>query len=84
MTTKDSAELARHAERAGADAISSVPPFYYAYTEQAVKDYWLEAINSADLPFLIYHIPGATGFQVTPRLVRDLREAAPDRIGWSG
>jgi len=80
MTTKDSAELARHAERAGADAISSVPPFYYAYTEQAVKDYWLEAMNGADLPFLIYHIPGATGFQVTPRLVRDLREAAPDRL----
>ncbi|TBL75243.1 dihydrodipicolinate synthase family protein [Paenibacillus thalictri] len=74
MNTEDSMELARHAESLGVDAISSVPPFYYGYSESAVKHYWTSIMDSCSLPFIIYHIPGATGFQLTTPFLKTMLE----------
>ncbi|RKN75877.1 N-acetylneuraminate lyase [Paenibacillus ginsengarvi] len=71
-TTGAAIRLARHAETCGADAVSSIPPFYYAYTEEAVKEYWLSVMESAALPFILYYIPSATGFRMTENMLRDL------------
>lgn len=71
-TTKESVLLAKHAERAGADAVSSVPPIYYPYTEQAVQAYWEAVMDTCALPFIIYYIPGTTGFQMSPAMLRGL------------
>jgi N-acetylneuraminate lyase len=70
MNTRDSMELAIHAERAGADAISAVPPFYYRHSEEAVHKHWTAIMNSTELPFIIYHIPATTGFNLTSDLLR--------------
>ena len=72
ITTEDSVALAEHAEAAGADAISSIPPFYYAYSEQAVKQHWLAMMNRVELPFIIYNIPASTGFTMTTSFLREL------------
>lgn len=71
-TTQDSVELAKHAERTGVDATSAIPPFYYPYSEEAVKRYWLDIMDSADVPFVIYYIPGSTGFHLSMQLLEDL------------
>lgn len=72
ITTKQSIELARHAEQAGADAISSIPPFYYRISEQGVAKHWNAITASTDLPFIIYHIPATTGFALTPSLLKEM------------
>ncbi|GGD50937.1 dihydrodipicolinate synthase family protein [Paenibacillus nasutitermitis] len=74
MTTRDSIELAAHAERAGADAISAVPPFYYRHSEEAVQKHWAAIMDSTELPFIIYHIPATTGFILTTGLLRRMIE----------
>lgn len=74
MTTGESVRLAKHAERAGVDAISSVPPFYFTYPEAAVKHYWTSIMDSAELPFIIYYIPASTGFHMSVSFLRELLE----------
>lgn len=70
MNTRDSIELAIHAEHVGADAISAVPPFYYRHSENAVHKHWMDIISSTELPFIMYHIPATTGFNLTLDLLR--------------
>lgn len=72
VATAESVELAIHAEQHGADAISSIPPFYYRPSESAVKRHWLAMIEATRLPFIIYHIPATTGFTVSPALFQEL------------
>ena len=60
----DTVHLAKHAKAAGAAALSSVPPFYYDYTEEAILDHLGEVATATDLPFYFYHIPPRT--HVTP------------------
>ena len=38
--TKDSQELARHAESLGVDAIAAIPPIYFRLPEYAIAQYW--------------------------------------------
>lgn len=57
--------LARHAAKAGADAVSAVPPFYYEYPFGAIKEHY-RAIAIAGLPVFMYYIPGATGVHMSP------------------
>ncbi|RLL82357.1 N-acetylneuraminate lyase [Petrotoga sp. HKA.pet.4.5] len=55
--TRNSIELAKHAYKIGADAISSVPPFYWKFQEENIIDYYKDIAASVPLPFIIYNIP---------------------------
>ncbi len=58
--TNNSIVLARHAERAGANAVSSVPPFYFSYSFAEIKQYYLDIMGSVNIPMMIYNIPSNT------------------------
>lgn len=72
MTTEASVELAVHAEAVGVDAISAVPPFYYRFSDRAVKNHWRAIFQAVSLPFIIYHIPSTTGFNLTEKLFKEM------------
>lgn len=57
ISTKTSIALAQHAERAGADGISSVPPFYWRFTENQIIDYYRDIAESTSIPMIVYNIP---------------------------
>ena len=59
MSLSSTIELARHAERAGAAAISSIPPIYFAYSDDDVFNYYREITESCASPMLMYGYPGA-------------------------
>jgi len=59
--TRDSVRLARHAERIGAAAVSSVAPFYYKVGQEAVFDHYRLIGAATSLPLYVYHIPMLTG-----------------------
>lgn len=73
-STKESIELAKHAESIGADAISAVPSVYYHLPEESVKLHWNAIIDSTDVPFIIYNIPQLTGFNLSPQLLKEMAE----------
>lgn len=54
--TKKSIELAQQAERAGADAISSVPPFYWKFSKEDIYSYYRDISESVELPMIVYNI----------------------------
>ncbi len=56
ISTKESIQLAKHAQRAGADAISAVPPFYYKFGFEQIVRHYTEIARSTDLPLVIYSI----------------------------
>src|SRR4051812_27387230 len=56
-STKEAIELAQHAERAGADAVLVVTPYYNKPTQEGMYQHF-KAINDAiGIPILIYNIP---------------------------
>lgn len=71
-STRESVELAQHAESVGVDAISAVPCIYYTLSEDAVERHWKAMMDSVSLPFIAYHIPSTTGFHVTPQFLQKL------------
>ncbi|MBA2939606.1 dihydrodipicolinate synthase family protein [Paenibacillus sp. CGMCC 1.16610] len=77
-STRDSVELSKHAEQVGAHAISAVPSIYYRLSPQSVEHHWQQMIDSTTLPFIIYHIPQTTGFQLSKALLTKM--AAQDKV----
>ena len=67
-----SLELARHAEKIGADAVASLTPFYYHPGEEAIIEYYEKISRTTNLPLFVYNIPPNTGFNVDPKLLERL------------
>ena len=81
LTTAEASRLAAHAQEAGADAISSVPPFYFNVGLEGVKGHYAAITSACDLPMYIYNIPGATGVNVTPALCTEIVQQSPRVVG---
>ena len=67
--TKKSIDLAKHAYEAGADAISSVPPFYWKFSEEDIYNYYKDISEATPLPMIVYNVPLA-GLMGTDLLLR--------------
>ena len=73
--TKDSQELAAHAESLGVDAIAAIPPIYFHLPDYAIAEYWNDISAAApNTDFLIYNIPQLAGVALTPQLFVKMRE----------
>ena len=73
--TKDSQELARHAESLGVDAIAAIPPIYFRLPEYAIAKYWNDISDAApNTDFIIYNIPQLAGVALTSSLYEKMRE----------
>lgn len=73
--TKESQELARHAESLGVDAIASIPPIYFHLPEHAIAKYWNDISDAApNTDFVIYNIPQLAGVALTQSLFAEMRK----------
>jgi N-acetylneuraminate lyase len=70
--TKLSIDLAKQAENAGADAISSVPPFYWKFSQDQIFNYYRDISESVNIPMMVYNIDmaGAMNFNFIKRLAK--------------
>ncbi|MEG0125691.1 MAG: dihydrodipicolinate synthase family protein [Clostridia bacterium] len=70
ISTMHSAELARHAAQCGADAISSVPPIYWKFSDDSIAGYYTDLVQAAGLPMIVYNIAlaGLVSFDMVKRL----------------
>ncbi len=53
--TKTAIELSVFAQNAGADAISSVRPYYGGFSARHIKDYYAALCDCVDIPLIIYN-----------------------------
>jgi 2-dehydro-3-deoxy-D-pentonate aldolase len=67
--TRETVELARHAESVGADGLLVVSPYYWKVGEEALFKHFATVAESVDIPILIYNLPVLTGVELSPSLV---------------
>jgi len=80
-TTARSLALAEHAAKVGVAAICCVPPFFYPRTDEEIIGFYRTVAAAADLPLFVYNLPSATGVEITPALMRKIRDEVPQLAG---
>jgi 4-hydroxy-tetrahydrodipicolinate synthase len=83
-STEQSVELARHAQRAGADLVASIAPYYHHHDERTVLRFFDDLVQAIDLPVYVYNNPKASGFTLTPSFLRRLADVGVTGIKDSG
>lgn len=63
--TAHAMELYRQAEKAGADGVMIVTPYYNKPTQAGVLTHFRMIADATDLPVILYDIPGRSGIQIT-------------------
>ncbi|MDX3450595.1 4-hydroxy-tetrahydrodipicolinate synthase [Streptomyces sp. ME02-8801-2C] len=76
--TLHSVELARAAEKAGADGLLAVTPYYSRPPQDAIEAHFRELADASALPLMLYDIPGRTGVRIEPETM--IRLATHPRI----
>jgi N-acetylneuraminate lyase len=80
-TTDDAISLARHAARAGADAVSCVAPIYYSMTADAIFEHYRRVASATALPFFVYHFSATNQLTIGPREYAERLLALPNIVG---
>jgi 4-hydroxy-tetrahydrodipicolinate synthase len=73
-STREAVELAQHAEKAGADAVLVVTPYYNKPTQEGMYQHF-KAINDAiGIPIIIYNIPARSVIDMSVDTMKRLYE----------
>ena len=70
--TLESMRLAQAAEKAGADGILVVTPYYNKPTQQGLIAHFTAVHDCCNLPIIIYNIPGRSVVDMTPETMGEL------------
>ena len=79
-STREAVEMAQHAERAGADAVMIVVPYYNRPTQDGLATHFVTVARSVKLPVVVYNIPARTGSDLLPETLARIAEAAPNVV----
>lgn len=75
--TVEAIDYTRHAKKAGADAALVVVPYYNKPTQDGLYAHFRAVAESADIPILVYNVPGRTvaniSVETLARLARDCK-----------
>jgi dihydrodipicolinate synthase/N-acetylneuraminate lyase len=62
LTTQGTVELAQFAEKAGADAVMVVPPFYDPLDFESLKAFLIAISDAISVPIVYYNIPASPAY----------------------
>ena len=71
-STDEAVDLTRFAKRAGADASLQVCPYYNKPSAEGQYRHFEKIAKEADIPLILYNIPGRTGITMTPETIARL------------
>ena len=82
LAVEDTLELARHAQKIGADGILAITPYFWSPTLESIRDYFVRLCTSIDLPVISYNSPSyLAGVEITGDLMARLIERLPNFVG---
>ena len=65
-------ELAQACEKAGADGVLLVTPYYNKATQKGLILHYTAIANAINIPIILYNVPGTTGCNLAPKTVAEL------------
>lgn len=65
-------ELAQACEKAGADGVLLVTPYYNKATQKGLILHYTAIANAINIPIILYNVPGRTGCNLAPKTVAEL------------
>jgi 4-hydroxy-tetrahydrodipicolinate synthase len=72
--TRHVIEMAREAEKMGADGILSVTPYYNKPTQEGLYHHFKAIASATSLPIILYNVPPRTNVNIDPPTLRRLAE----------
>ena len=78
--TRHSAHLSKLAEKAGADAILAVAPYYLKPPQEGIFRHMKAVAEATPLPVIVYNVPGRTGVDMTVETILRCAEV-PNIVG---
>ncbi len=82
LALEDTFDMARHAQKAGADAIVAITPYFWKYPPEEISRHFVRLGTAIDLPLIAYNSPGyLDGIEFTGELTARLIEKLPNFIG---
>jgi 4-hydroxy-tetrahydrodipicolinate synthase len=70
--TTEAVEAAIHAKKSGADAILTITPYYNKPSQEGLYRHFSVIAEKADVPMVLYNVPGRTGVNMLPETVERL------------
>jgi 4-hydroxy-tetrahydrodipicolinate synthase len=78
--TKEIVQLAKHMQKAGANGLLSVTPYYNKPTQEGIVQHFKAIADATPLPIILYNIAGRTGVNIETATVVRLAQV-PNIIG---
>jgi 4-hydroxy-tetrahydrodipicolinate synthase len=73
-STAEAIRLSQAAEKAGADVLMLITPYYEPLSLEETVTYIKDVARSVSIPVMLYNIPAVTGVNLDPATVRSLAE----------
>lgn len=79
--TDEALNLAKRSEKAGADGLLVVTPYYNKATQKGLEEYYATVGNSVDVPIIMYNVPGRTGTNIQPATAAKIAKSVENIVG---
>ena len=79
--TREAIHLSEEAEKAGADGLLAVTPYYNKATQGGLIRYYTEIAEAVKLPIIMYNVPGRTGCNIMPETAATLFKNVENIVG---
>jgi 4-hydroxy-tetrahydrodipicolinate synthase len=76
-STTEALRLTKFAQKSGADGALMVGPYYNKPTQEGYYRHFATVAQAADLPIILYNIPGRTGSNILPETIARLAKLGP-------
>jgi len=78
--TRSTIALSQAAEKAGADAVMVVVPYYNKPTQRGLLDHYTAVAAAVSCPVVVYNIPGRSGIDLSVETLARIAEVAPNVV----
>jgi 4-hydroxy-tetrahydrodipicolinate synthase len=79
-STRSTISASQAAEKAGADGVMIVVPYYNKPTQPGMLEHFRAAAAAVSCPVVVYNIPGRTGIDLAPETLARLCEVSPNVV----
>ena len=79
-STETAIYLSVEAEKAGADALLLVTPYYNKATQKGLIEHFCKTADSVKIPVILYNVPSRTGCNILPATVKAISERSKNVV----